>query len=47
MVSIHKNELLGGQWLLSNAVMDISGIYLFCCDKSAVSELDQRCAEIK
>ena len=27
--------------------MDIVGLYLFCCDQSAVPEVDHRCAEIK
>ena len=47
VASAHKNELVGRQWLLSDAVMDIVGIYLFCCDQSAVPEADQRCGEIK
>ena len=27
--------------------MDIVGIYLFCCDQSAVPEVDHRCEDIK
>ena len=33
VVSVHKNELLDRLWLLLDAVMEIVGIYLFCCDK--------------
>ena len=27
--------------------MDIVGLYLLCCDQSLVTEVDQRCEEIK
>ena len=47
VASVHKNELVGRRWLLSDAVMEIFGIYLFWCDQSAVAEVYQRCAEIK
>ena len=45
--SIHKSELVGRQWLLPDAVMDIFDIYLFCCDQSAATKTYQRCVEIK
>ena len=44
---IHKNELVGRRWLLSDALMEIVVIYLLCCDQSVVHEVDQRCAYIK
>ena len=44
---IHKNELMGRQLLSTDAVMDIVGIYLFCCDQSSVPEVDHVCAFIK
>ena len=43
---VHKNELVGRRWLLSDSVMDIVVIYIFCCDQSEVSEFDQICAKI-
>ena len=36
VASFHKNELVGRRWLLSDAVMEIVGIYLLCCDQSSV-----------
>ena len=47
VVSIHKNEFGGSQWLLSDAVIDIVGLYPSFCDQSAVPEVYQRCGEIK
>ena len=47
VASVHKNELVGRQWLLSDTVMDIVGLYLFCCDQSAMTEVDKRWSEIK
>ena len=41
---IHKNELVGRRWLLSDSLMEIVVIYLLCCDQSLVHEVDQRCA---
>ena len=47
VVIIHKNELVGRRWLFHDAVMVIVGLYFFCCDQSAVPEVDQRCEDIK
>ena len=47
VAGVHKNELVVRPWLLSDAVMDIVGVYLFCCDQSAVTELDQRFAYMR
>ena len=33
--------------MLYDSVMDIVGIYLFCCDQVVAPEVDQRCEEIK
>ena len=44
---VHKNELVGRPWLFLYAVMEIVGLYFFCYDQSAVTELDQSCEEIK
>ena len=33
VVSVHKNELVYRKWLLLDALLDIVGVYLFCCDQ--------------
>ena len=33
VASVHKNELVGRQWLLLDSLMEIVGIYLLCCDQ--------------
>ena len=38
---------MGRQWLLLDVFMEIIGLYLLCCDKSAVPEVNKRCADIK